>query len=325
MSSVAVVVPAYNSARYIAETLKSVLAQTRPADEILLADGASKDDTVAIAKSTVPNIKVISEPDQGVADGRNKAIRMASADWVAFMDADDLWHPEKLRMQSELIEKAPEVEFVFCDAWQFRGEETLLGSFLATRTNFPTLPKHAVGENLHVFDTDVSVAIMEVNYVVTTSTAMVKRSAALEVDGFDPTLRVCEDYEFWLRVLKGRKAGVVNMPLVGYRHHGDSLSDDREAMVRGRIEVATRVFARPERYPTGAVAFFKGETARRYAQLGRMSLHQDRFSDARSNLWQSFRLAPRLSTAALMAGSLLGARGRDALLALKRTLGIRIY
>lgn len=324
MASVAVVIPTYNSARYIAETLKSVLAQTRPADEILLADGASKDDTVAIARSIAPNIKVISEPDRGVADGRNKAIRLASADWVAFMDADDLWHPEKLRMQSELIEKAPEIEFVFCDAWQFRAEEILLSSFFATRSNFPTLPRHAVGENLYVFDTDISVAIMQVNYVVTTSTALVKRGAALEVGGFDPGLRVCEDYEFWLRVLKGRKAGVVTMPLVGYRHHGDSLSDDREAMVRGRIEVAARVFAQHERYPAGALTFFKEETARRYAQLGRMKLHQDRFSDARSDLWQSFRLAPRLSTAALMAGSLFGTRGRDALLAVKRALGIRI-
>lgn len=81
-TSIAVVIPAYNSARYIAETIQSVLAQTRQADEIILADGASKDDTVAIAKSIAPNIKVISEPDRGVADARNKAIKLANSDWM---------------------------------------------------------------------------------------------------------------------------------------------------------------------------------------------------------------------------------------------------
>lgn len=240
------------------------------------------------------------------------------------MDADDLWHPDKLKLQSELFEKAPEVEFVFCDAWQFRGEETILNSFLVTRQSFSKLPRHAVGENLYVFNTDMSAAMMHVNYVVTTSTAMVKRRAALEVGGFDPSMRVCEDYEFWLRVLKGRQAGVVNFPLVGYRHHGESLSDDRVAMVRGRIEVATRVFANPVPFPERAVAFFKGEEARRYAQLGRMDLHQGHFAQARANLWQSFRRTPTLSTAALLSGSLFGRPGRDILLAIKRTLGIKI-
>lgn len=320
-TSIAVIIPARNSARYIGETLKSVLAQTRPADEIVLADGASTDDTVRIAKSLAPGIKIISEPNAGAADGRNQALRLASSEWLAFMDSDDLWHPEKLRMQSQLIEKAPEVEFLFSDVWQFRDEQILSKSFLATRPGYPKLSKHAVAPESYVFDTDMSVALMHTNYVVTSSEAMVKRSAALEVGGFDPTLRVCEDYDFWMRVLKGRKAGVVEVPLVGYRHHGESLSDDTESMVRGRLEVAARVFANPERYPMGAPAFFKQEKARRYVQLGRMELHRDKFSQARANFWQSFRLVPKPSTAALLGSSLLGSRGRDTLLTIKRALG----
>lgn len=321
--SIAVVIPAYNSARYIEETLKSVLAQTFPAAEIVLADGASTDNTVAIARSVAPGIKIICRPNAGAADGRNIALGEASADWLAFMDSDDLWHPDKLRLQAQLVERAPEVEFVFSDVWQFQNGDVLSESFLTTRPGYSRLLKHSVGENLYVFDTNMGVALMHSNYAVTSSSVMVKRSAALEAGCFDPMLRACEDYDFWIRLLKRRKAGVAEIPLVGYRHHGKSLSDNLEAMVRGRIEVSEKALAHPERYPEGATAFFHGEKARRYAELGRLQLARGHSREARRSFWQSWCLVPKPSTAALMGGAMLGP-ATGALIALKRALKIRL-
>lgn len=300
-----------------------MLAQTYPAAEIVLADGASTDDTVAIAKRVAPGIKIISRPNGGAADGRNIALREASSDWLAFMDSDDLWHPDKLRLLAQLIERAPEIEFAFSDVWQFQDGKRLSDSFLASRPAYAHLPKHGVGEGLYVFDADMGVALMHANYIVTSSTAMVKRSAALAVGCFDPALRACEDYDFWIRVLKGRKAGVVEVPLVGYRHHGQSLSDNTEVMVRGRIEVAGKVFAHPERYPDGAPDFFRGEKARRYVELGRLQLAAGQYGEARKSFWQSWRLAPKSSTAALLGGALLGPAA-GILVAGKRALKIRL-
>jgi hypothetical protein len=213
---------------------------------------------------------------------------------------------------------------VFCDAWQFRGDERLLDSFLATRADFPGLPRRAVPgvDQGQVFDTDMAAAIMRTNYVVTTSTAIAHREHALAVGGFDPTLKVCEDYDFWLRLAKDRRVGVVAAPLVGYRHHGSSLSDDQEAMIRGRIEVAERVFAAPQRYPQGAPAFFHAEQARRYAQLGRRAFHAGDLRQARQHFWRSLRSVPSVGTAALLAASCSGRLGSRVLLGAKRRAGL---
>lgn len=323
---VSIIVPAYNSARFIAETLRTAQAQQNVRSEIILVDGASRDDTVAVAQAACPNLKVISEPDRGVSDARNKGLQLAQADWVAFLDADDIWQPDKLARQLAVARSEPRMALVFCDAWQFRGEERLLDSFLATRADFPGLPRHGVAgiEQGYVFDADMAAAIMHTNFVVTTSTAIAHREHALAVGGFDPTLKVCEDYDFWLRLAKGRLVGVVQAALVGYRHHGSSLSDDLEAMIRGRIEVAQRAFATPERYPDGAAAFFRAEQARRYAQLGRRALHAADLPQARRHLWRSLRGAPRLTTAALLAASCTGRRGSRWLIGAKRITGLRL-
>ena len=320
---IAIIIPAYNSARFIAETLHTAQAQQGVRSEIILVDGASRDDTVAVARAACPDLKVISEPDRGVSDARNKGLRLAQADWVAFLDADDVWQPDKLARQLAVARSEAAMALVFCDAWQFRGDERLLDSFLATRADFPSLARHAVDgvDQGQVFDTDMAAAIMRTNYVVTTSTAIAHREHALAVGGFDPSLKVCEDYEFWLRLCKGRRVGVVQEPLVGYRHHGNSLSDDQDAMIRGRIEVAKRVFAAPQRYADGAPAFFRAEQARRYAQLGRRALHADDLRLARQHFWCSLRAAPRLGTAALLAASCTGRTGSRFLLSATRRAG----
>ncbi len=321
---VSIIIPAYNSARFIAETLRTAQAQQQVRSEIILVDGASEDDTVAQAQAACPDLKIICEPDFGVSDARNKGLRLAQADWVAFLDADDIWQPDKLARQLSVARSEPGLALVFCDAWQFRDGERLLDSFLATRTDYADLPRHAVPgvESGQVFDTDMAAAIMRTNFVVTTSTAIARRERALAIGGFDPTLKVCEDYEFWLRLAKERGVGVVESPLVGYRHHGSSLSDDQDAMIRGRIAVAERVFATPGRYPAGATEFFRDEKSRRYQQLGRRALHGGDLRQARSHFWHSLRAAPRLSTAALLAASCTGRTGSRLLASAKRTAGL---
>src|ERR1035437_9648809 len=99
--SISVVIPAYNASRFIAATLESVLSQSLPADEILVVDDGSTDNTVAIAAWFPPPVRVLSIPNSKAGAARNFGVSQAQTEWVAFLDADDLWEENKLERQME--------------------------------------------------------------------------------------------------------------------------------------------------------------------------------------------------------------------------------
>src|SRR5262249_59293001 len=97
--TISVVIPCYNGARFLRETLASVLAQTLPPLEVLVIDDGSTDDSGAVAESFGPPVRVIRQPNQGESVARNRGIEEAKGEWVGFLDADDLWNPDKLERQ----------------------------------------------------------------------------------------------------------------------------------------------------------------------------------------------------------------------------------
>ena len=98
-SSISVVIPCYNGAAYVREALDSVLAQTQPVLEVLVIDDGSTDDSAAIAEAYGAPVRVIRQANQGESVARNRGLDEAKGEWVAFLDADDLWKPEKLAAQ----------------------------------------------------------------------------------------------------------------------------------------------------------------------------------------------------------------------------------
>jgi glycosyltransferase involved in cell wall biosynthesis len=118
--SVSVVIPAYNAAEFLAEALESVLAQTRPAREIVVVDDGSTDDTAAVASRYAPRVTVISQRNKGESAARNLALSQVSGDWVAWLDADDIWEPTKLEAQTARVdEAAADLVCVFCGFSRF--------------------------------------------------------------------------------------------------------------------------------------------------------------------------------------------------------------
>ena len=113
---VSVIIPAYNAARTIASTVQSALDQTRPAEEIIIVDDGSTDDTVEIVRGLDGPIKLFQQENQGSAVARNRAIAESAGDLLAFLDADDLWVPEKLAVQVPPFEQDPELIFSFSNA-----------------------------------------------------------------------------------------------------------------------------------------------------------------------------------------------------------------
>jgi glycosyltransferase involved in cell wall biosynthesis len=107
------IVPVYNGERYLAETLDSILAQTHQSLEILVVDDGSTDRTATVAAGFGPRVRYCWQENAGEAAARNRGLSMAQTEFVAFLDADDLWHPEKLARQIARFQEQPEIDLCF--------------------------------------------------------------------------------------------------------------------------------------------------------------------------------------------------------------------
>jgi glycosyltransferase involved in cell wall biosynthesis len=228
--TVSVIVPAYRVAPYIAETLDSVLAQTRQDFEIVVVNDGSPD-TEALRAALAPylgRIRYLEQPQAGPSSARNTAIAAATGEWLAFLDGDDAWEPTFLESQLSLLATDPRAVLAWCDSQPFGGtgrEPTLMTS------------EPPSGE------CDVA-ALLVGRCVVFTSTTVARRRAVIDAGGFDEDLHRCEDFDLWLRLaLRGRL--LYSRAVLGRRRlHPTSQSASPTAMLRAQIGVRQRFVAR---------------------------------------------------------------------------------
>jgi glycosyltransferase involved in cell wall biosynthesis len=189
-TSVSVVIPARNAESTIVRAVRSVLAQTRPADEIIVVDDGSTDGTAAAALSCGP-VRVIGlGKGRGAGGARNVGVRASGSAWTAFLDADDEWLPEKLGRQVAHIEPNGDQSVIFCASEEFASNGSFLGNTF--RNGEPNCSKTAWKE------------LLKRNFIAT-PTVMVPRDLFLRLGGFDATLPVAEDQDLWIRLaLAGR-------------------------------------------------------------------------------------------------------------------------
>jgi GT2 family glycosyltransferase len=221
---VSVVVPAFNAAATLDRTLRSIADQTYSRLEIIIVDDGSSDDTPALARafcSEDARGKFIRQSNAGVAAARNTGIKAASGDWVAPIDADDLWHPSKIERQVEAATRAASPPgFVYCWFHLIDEEDNVLGSSEAFCVRGEAL------DSLQYF-----------NFVGNGSSLLIRRDAALEVGGYDSRLRQrgaqgCEDVAIQLRLASRYPVEAVCQYLVGYRCMAGSMSGDTAKMHR---------------------------------------------------------------------------------------------
>lgn len=224
MVTFSVVIPAYNIENYIAQALESVLAQTLQDFEIIVIDDGSVDHTVAIIQQfTDPRIKLIQQENQGASSARNKGILHSQGQYIALLDGDDYWLPEKLERQLRHLETHPEIGVSFCRAAFMDNSGKPLGVY-----QMPQLT------NL-----DAS-AFLRSNAIGCGSTPMIRRqvleaiqfqddlNGELKTCYFDEGLQRSEDLELWLRILLQTTWKIEGMtePLVFYRINPNSLSSN---------------------------------------------------------------------------------------------------
>jgi glycosyltransferase involved in cell wall biosynthesis len=304
---VSVVMPAYNAESTIRSSLRSVLNQTFVQLDIIVVDDGSTDSTAAIATAigaADPRVRLIQQTNAGVAAARNKGVLQARGDLVAFIDADDLWHPAKIEKQVEMLRRLGDrVGVIYTWSWFIDAGDRLEARFFA--------PDEAG---------DVYATLVLHNIVGNGSVPLVRKACLVECGGFDTGLRTaraqgCEDLRLWLRIAERYEFAVVPEFLVGYRQDTANMSRNIDEMRRSysfviaearrlHPEVPARVF----RWSYGKFLFYLGENCAmsgrrlRAAMLWLQVLARDppvlliwRFRRARARLMRALGVRSRVS------------------------------
>ena len=221
MPQVSVIIPAYNAEAFIAGTVQSVLDQTFQDVEIIVVDDGSTDGTLLALERFGSHIHVHRQPNGGVARARNTGVSLAQGSWVAFLDADDLWLPDKLERQLA----AASAPLVYTDRLNIgaRGDLPELQSLVT--------PMH---------DGDLFVRLLREGNFITNTSVMMRRELFLQLGGFYTGLNGTEDWDLWIRVAERHPIALVPEPLVKYRFHDGSISRNYERMSRERTDVIAR-------------------------------------------------------------------------------------
>jgi glycosyltransferase involved in cell wall biosynthesis len=273
--TVSALVRVYNGERHVAETIEAILAQTRPADEVLVVDDGSTDGTPAVLAGFGARIRVVRQPNGGLADAFERGFLEARGDYVANCDADDLWQPDKLERQLAALRRHPEIDIAFGAAEVFG---TRAGAFNTPYSGEGLLKPAGLRRELYRADR------------ICVSSALMRRSLLVQVGPFRRAASPCEDYDFWLRSLA---AGAVffqdRATLVRYRVHEDQLSDNLLKMHEQEAEVHRHNAAL-----TGDRRFARRVEAQDLSNIGRALGDLDRAGPARAAFLASFRRRPSL-------------------------------
>ncbi|WP_049733515.1 glycosyltransferase family 2 protein [Rhizobium ecuadorense] len=243
---VSVVIPAFNASTYIERTLRSAMRQTYAALEIIVINDGSTDDTAKLVEQIAmsdPRIRLLSTPNCGVAAARNTGIEASSGQFVAFLDADDLWHPMKIEKQVSALTR-------LCSHWA--AVYTL--HYLINEDDEIIRPGSSDVARGYIYARHLNV-----KYIGNGSALLVRRNAAVAIGGFDSSyaaagLGGCEDLDFELKLAARYFIEVVPERLVGYRKHPGSMSSDHLRMGRSALEVVRRSLAANPQLPRYAIA-----------------------------------------------------------------------
>ena len=226
MPTISVVVPAYNGERTILETIKSIQQQTFSDFELIVINDGSTDRTLEpLATVEDPRLKVFSYENGGLPVARNRGIARSTGEFITFIDADDLWTPDKLELQLAALQQHPEAVVAY--SWTLVMDEKGEGFY----------PGKSVS-----FEGNVYPQLLLSNFIASGSNVMLRREAIASVGEFDPTLRSCEDWDYWLRVAARWSFVVVPKHQILYRQSSGAMSSKVEVMEKNLLIVHERAF-----------------------------------------------------------------------------------
>ena len=309
MPRVSVIIPAYNRAQYILETLESIFAQTYTDYEIIVIDDGSTDDTRDVLQPLidVERIRYIFQENQGVSAARNHGIRLAEGELIAFLDTDDINHLEKLALQAAYLDDHPDVALVHSNFTRFDDSGAEFGR----------------RDTSHLTGFVYRAMLLDWSVLIPPSVVMVRADALREAGDFDESMAWAEDIDVWRRIARKHPFGVVPETLTRMRIHGDNASD---------AKIRPEAFAAFERYlrkafaedPSLLLGFQRRALAKLYANAGHNLLAEgtaEHMPLSRQFSLKAIRQWPLQWSAYLgYAGSFIGLGLRDRLLGIWRNV-----
>ena len=223
---ISVIVPTYNRAQQLPRALDSILCQSCSPKEIIVVDDGSTDETSALMTSEYPEIVFIQQQNTGVSSARNVGIKRASGDWIAFLDSDDEWLPEKLEIQMKALYENP-------------GEKICHTNEIWIRNGKRVNPKKKHEKfGGWIFQKCLPLCC------ISPSSVIIHKSIFKEIGLFDYSLPVCEDYDLWLRITARNPVLYIEEPfLIKYGGHEDQLSKKYWGMDRFRIKSLEKIIS----------------------------------------------------------------------------------
>ena len=304
---VSIVIPVYNGAEFIGRTLASALAQTYHNIEVIVVDDGSSDQTPAIVDAAATNdgrIRQYHRKNSGVALARNFGVEQARGGLIAPLDADDLWHPQKIARQVAAINASPNIGLVYCWSIMIDSDDVII---------LPVAEKQSL-----VTTNIVKEMASNGNFISCSSVPLIRRSYFKAIGGYDPNLHFlkaqgCEDWKLYLALSEICEFAVVPVHLVGYRRSTSSMSANIAMMERSMELVSEWLIERlPDMAESG-----KGEMLYvRYSYLANAALTANQFVKALNYMLKGYRARPdALKESLLRFGIRFGAR----VLGLKRS------
>jgi hypothetical protein len=228
------IVAAYNAAGYIGDAIESLLAQTQAPVEIIVCDDGSQDDLEGALERYRDRIVLLRKENGGEASAKNQAARAASGEFVAILDADDIYYPERLEAFAELSAHRPDLDILTSDCFVVSDGRIVRNCYSGG----------------YRFETgDQRKGILERNFIGPGHMA-VRRQRLLAVGGFDEAFRWATDWDCWIRMIfAGSRAGMVDQPLAEYRVRETSLASNRIKQFQGYVAVLEKAAARPDLRP----------------------------------------------------------------------------
>jgi glycosyltransferase involved in cell wall biosynthesis len=293
-ANVSVVLTVYNATWCVERALESVCAQTLRPAEVLVCDDGSTDGTPDLVERRFGDaVTVLRLPHRNAAATRKVGLERASGAWLAFMDADDAWRPEKIERQMAFLSRHPEVRWLTSDGVFVSSEGVIRESWLADYFD-PVVDR--VG--------DLMPLLIERCFPLMSS-MMVEREAYRQVGGMNPAIIYSHDYDLWMRLSARYPGAIMSDRLIDYFYHPGSLSRRIEERGRDDLDLMRRV----ERGEMGHRPEVQRVAARRAAalefDLAVRCLRSGRLREGRDRMWRAAAAGPPRRRLVAMCGALL--------------------
>ena len=218
---ITVIIPTYNRESFLSKAIESILNQTVKADEIIIIDDGSTDNTKELIHKY--SVKYIYQNNSGVSSARNHGIQLSSNAWICFLDSDDIWEENKLEKQIAFHNKNPHILFSHTDElWIFNNKVI-------------KQKKHQLKSQGFCFQKNIA------NTIIGASTVIINKKIFDDIGYFDEELSVCEDYDIWLRILIKYELGLIDEKLIQKKAgHENQLSFATRLIDKYRIKALSK-------------------------------------------------------------------------------------